>query len=57
MDVVLTMAVVVHYAGSPATVVTASERWVSAYEATIVASRIEGDAFAWASMAGSSVVA
>jgi hypothetical protein len=48
--------VVVHSAGSSATVVAASEHWVSAHEVAAVASGIGGAAFALASMTGSSVV-
>jgi hypothetical protein len=51
------VAVAVHYAGSSATVVAASEHWVFASEAAAIASGIEGAAFALTSAAGSSVVA
>jgi hypothetical protein len=51
------MAVVVHSACSFATVVAASEHWVSTSGAMAVASEIEGDAFVLASAAGSIVVA
>jgi hypothetical protein len=50
-------AVVVHSTGSSTVVVTASERWVLAPKAAVVASRIGGTAFALAYAAGSSVVA
>jgi hypothetical protein len=51
------VAVAAHSASSSAVVVTASARWVSAFEAAAVASGIEGAAFALAYTAGSSVVA
>jgi hypothetical protein len=50
------MAVVAHSAGSSTAVVAASAHWVFASEAVVVASKIEGAAFALTSMAGSSVV-
>jgi hypothetical protein len=46
-----------HSASSSTTVVTASEHWVSASEATATASGIEDTTFALASTAGSSMVA
>jgi hypothetical protein len=51
------MAVAAHSTGSSATVVAASAHWVSTFDFAVVASRIEGAAFAFASAAGSSVVA
>jgi hypothetical protein len=51
------VAVAVHSTGSPAAVVIASACWVSTSEAVVVASEIEGAAFALASEASSSMVA
>jgi hypothetical protein len=51
------VAVAVHSASSSTVVFTASECWVSTSDATVVASGIEGVAFALASAAGSSIVA
>jgi hypothetical protein len=52
-----TMVVVVHFAGSVATLVAASEHWVSASRIVVVASEVEGAAFALPLVAGSSAVA
>jgi hypothetical protein len=57
LDVDSDAVVVVQSVGSSAVVVTASEHWVSAPEAVIIASGIGGAAFALAPAAGSSVVA
>jgi hypothetical protein len=51
------VAVAVHSVTSSDAVVPASEHWVSAFEATAVASGIGGAAFALASAASSSVLA
>jgi hypothetical protein len=50
------LAVAIHSTGSSAAAVAASECWVSASEATAIASRIERAAFALASAASSFVV-
>jgi hypothetical protein len=51
------VVVAAHSAGSSATLVATSVCWVSASEATTVASRIKGAAFTLAYVAGSFVVA
>jgi Asp/Glu/hydantoin racemase len=51
------VVVAAHSAGSSVVVVTTSARWVSAFEAAVGASGIEGAAFALASTTGSSVMA
>jgi hypothetical protein len=51
------MVVVVQFASSSTVVVTAFERWVSAFGAVVIAFEIEGTAFALASMVSSSAVA
>jgi hypothetical protein len=50
------MAVAIHSACSSAAVVAVSKRWVSASRAMVVASEIEGIAFALSSVARSSTV-
>jgi hypothetical protein len=50
------LAVAIHSTGSSAAAVAASECWVSASEATAIASGIERAAFALASTASSFVV-
>jgi hypothetical protein len=51
------MVVAIHSIYSSAAVVTASERWVSTFRATTIASQLEGTAFALAYVADSSMVA
>jgi hypothetical protein len=51
------MAVAAHSTGSSTALVTATESWVYASEATVVASGIEDAVFALAPMTSSSVVA
>jgi hypothetical protein len=51
------VAVATYSTGSSAAVVIASEHWVSTSRAAVIASKIEGTAFAMASVAGSFVVA
>ena len=51
-----TVVVAIHFAGSSVVVVAVSERWVSTFRATTIASQLEGTAFALPLVAGSSVV-